>query len=68
MIGTVDQDGILRLANSTILFDDSDDLLTISIGRMGNYYAIGGKTKTLFVYEQSTNKVVAKFNNFKDSI
>jgi WD40 repeat protein len=53
-------------ANSIYL--DSDDLLTVSFGKQGKYYAFGGKTLTLFIYDQTVNTIVAKFNNFKFKI
>ena len=66
--GTVSKDDILRIPNSTVVFTDSNDLLTISIGKTGKYYAFGGKTKNLFIYNQSNDKIIAYFNNFNNTI
>jgi len=66
--GTVSKDNILRIPNSTVEFTDSSDLLSISIGKTGKYYAFGGKTKNLFIYDQTSNKIVAFFNNFANTI
>lgn len=66
--GTVSLGNKLRIPNSTVVFTDSSDLLSISIGKTGKYYAFGGKTKNLFIYNQTTDKIVAFFNNFGSTI
>ncbi len=54
--------------NNTVILSDSDDVLTVSMGKLGKYFAVAGKTKTLRIYNQSNNKIIAKFNNFKTAI
>ncbi len=54
--------------NNTVILSDSDDVLTVSMGKLGKYFAVAGKTKTLRIYNQSNNKLIAKFNNFKTAI
>lgn len=66
--GSVSKDNRLRISNSTLIFTDTSDLLTISIGKMGEYYTFGGKTKNLFIYNQTNNKLIAYFNNFNNTI
>lgn len=55
-------------ATANSIYLDGDDLFTVSFGKQGKYYAFGGKTLTLFIYDQTTNAIVAKFNNFKFNI
>ncbi len=50
------------------IYTDSSDILTVSFGKQGKYYAFGGRTLTLFIYNQTTNVIVAKFSNFKNNI
>lgn len=66
--GSVSKNNILRIPNSTVVFTDSNDLLSISIGKTGKYYAFGGKTKKLFIYNQTNDTIVALFNNFANTI
>ncbi len=53
--GTVDKDKYLRFDNASIKYMDTDDLLTISVGRKGKYYIAGGETKNLFIFNQSND-------------
>lgn len=67
-IYTACKDNNFRIDHASTIIGDSDDINTVSVGRQGRYYAFGGKTKILRIYNQTTNTLVAKFNNFKNTI
>lgn len=58
----------MRIPNSTLVFTDTTDLLTITVGKTSKYYAFGGKSKILFIYDQTSNKIMGYFNNFNSTI
>jgi hypothetical protein len=58
---TVSRDNTFRV-NNVSLFNDTDDLLSVSVGRQGKHYAIGSKLKILRIYDVLSSSFIAKFN------
>lgn len=63
---SVSDGGRVRIDNVSTIITVSGALNTISFGKQGRHFAFGGTSKILFIYNQTNNRMIAKFNNFKD--
>lgn len=54
-VATANRDNKVRF-NLSIIITDSSDVRTVSMGKMGKNYAIGGSSKILRIYNQSSNQ------------
>lgn len=66
-VATANKDNKLRF-NTSVVLSDTDDIMTVSMGKEGRHFAYGGKTKTLFICNQTNNNLLAKFRDFRNTI